>query len=54
MRWVCVRAVERTLLDQPGVTDASVNLVTRSAWLRLEGETTPESPQRLEGVLGST
>ena len=47
----CVRAVERTLLDQPGVSDASVNLVTRSAWLRLEGETTPESPQRLEGVL---
>ena len=47
----CVRAVERTLLDQPGVADASVNLVTRSAWLRLEGETTSESPQRLEGVL---
>ena len=47
----CVRAVERTLLDQPGVADASVNLVTRSAWLRLEGETPSELPQGLEGVL---
>ena len=32
----CVRSVERTLLDQPGVCEASVNLVTRSAWLRFE------------------
>ena len=31
----CVRAVERTLLEQPGVRDVSVNLVTRSAWVRL-------------------
>jgi len=31
----CVRAVERTLLELPGVKDASVNLVTRSAWVQL-------------------
>lgn len=42
----CVRAVERTLLEQPGVDDASVNLVTRSAWLSLDGE-----GEALEGVL---
>ena len=42
----CVRAVERTLLDQPGVQEASVNLVTRSAWLCLDAE-----DDCLEGVL---
>ena len=31
----CVRAVENTLLDQPGVQRADVNLVSRSAWLDL-------------------
>ena len=31
----CVRAVERTLLDQPGVRRADVNLVSRAAWLDL-------------------
>ena len=31
----CVRSVERTLLDQPGVQRADVNLVSRSAWLDL-------------------
>ncbi|MCB4376577.1 heavy metal translocating P-type ATPase [Synechococcus sp. MU1650] len=31
----CVRAVETTLLDQPGVQRADVNLVSRSAWLDL-------------------
>ena len=31
----CVRAVERTLLDQPGVQRADVNLVSRAAWLDL-------------------
>ena len=34
----CVRSVERTLLDQPGVQEASVNLVTRSAWLSFDGD----------------
>ena len=31
----CVRAVETTLLDQPGVRRADVNLVSRAAWLDL-------------------
>ena len=31
----CVRAVERTLLEQPGVRRADVNLVARSVWLDL-------------------
>ena len=31
----CVRAVERTLLEQPGVQRADVNLVSRAAWLDL-------------------
>lgn len=34
----CVRSVERTLLDQPGVLEASVNLVTRSAWVSFDGD----------------
>ncbi len=32
----CVRAVEQRLLQQPGVRQASVNLLTRTAWLELE------------------
>nr|WP_255441558.1 MULTISPECIES: cation-translocating P-type ATPase [unclassified Synechococcus] len=32
----CVRAVERRLLEQPGVDQASVNLVTRTAWIGLD------------------
>ncbi len=32
----CVRAVERRLLEQPGVSQASVNLVTRTAWIGLD------------------
>lgn len=47
----CVRAVERTLLEQPGVREASVNLVTRSAWLRLEGEAELSSQTSLDAVL---
>ena len=47
----CVRAVERTLLEQPGVQEASVNLVTRSAWLRLEGEAELSSQTSLDAVL---
>jgi len=34
----CVRAVEQRLLQQPGVRQASVNLLTRTAWLELEPE----------------
>jgi Cu2+-exporting ATPase len=32
----CVRAVERRLLQQPGVREVSVNLLTRTAWLDLD------------------
>ena len=42
----CVRSVERTLLDQPGVQRADVNLVSRAAWLDLE-----ESEGSIEAVL---
>ena len=49
----CVRAVERTLLAQPGVREASVNLVTRSAWLRLDSEATTASEPLLEQVLAA-
>ncbi len=49
----CVRAVERTLLAQPGVQEASVNLVTRSAWLRLDGEATSSSQPLLDDVLAA-
>ena len=49
----CVRAVERTLLAQPGVQEASVNLVTRSAWLRLDSEATTASEPLLEQVLAA-
>lgn len=34
----CVRSVERILLEQPSVSNASVNLVTRTALLDFEGE----------------
>ena len=42
----CVRSVERTLLDQPGVQRADVNLVSRAAWLGLA-----ESEGSVEAVL---
>ncbi len=32
----CVRAVEQRLLEQPGVRQASVNLLTRTAWVELD------------------
>ena len=44
----CVRAVERTLLEQPGVQRADVNLVSRAAWLDLE-----EGAGSVEAVLGA-
>ena len=42
----CVRSVEQTLLSQPSVANASVNLVARTAWLELKD---PEQP--LEQIL---
>jgi Cu2+-exporting ATPase len=38
----CVRAVEQRLMQQPGVRQASVNLITRTAWLELEPGFWPE------------
>ncbi len=38
----CVRAVEQRLLDQPGVRQASVNLLTRTAWVDV---VSPEASQ---------
>ena len=32
----CVRAVEQRLLEQPGVRQASANLMTRTAWVGLD------------------
>ena len=34
----CVRAVEQKLLEQPGVAAASVNLLSRSAWVELQAD----------------
>ena len=34
----CVRAVEKTLQEQPGVQRVDVNLVSRAAWLDLEND----------------
>ena len=44
----CVRAVERTLLEQPGVQRADVNLVSRAAWLDLS-----EADGDVDAVLGA-
>ncbi|QEY32893.1 cation-translocating P-type ATPase [Synechococcus sp. RSCCF101] len=40
----CVRAAERTLLQQPGVREASVNLLTRTAWVGLEPAADGQDP----------
>ncbi|MEB3320682.1 MAG: cation-translocating P-type ATPase [Cyanobium sp.] len=37
----CVRAVEQRLLAQPGVRQASVNLLTRTAWVGLDAAEPP-------------
>jgi Cu2+-exporting ATPase len=39
----CVRAVEQKLLEQPGVAAASVNLLSRSAWVELQDACTAEA-----------
>lgn len=44
----CVRSVEQRLQQQPGVRQASVNLLTRTAWVELEG-----GQNRLEPILSS-
>ncbi len=45
----CVRSVETTLLEQTGVSSASVNLVSRTAYLDLEDPST-NLPQILEAL----
>ena len=40
----CVRAVEQRLLQQPGVRQASVNLLTRTAWVELDGAALADQP----------
>ncbi|MFM7265994.1 MAG: cation transporter, partial [Cyanobium sp.] len=45
----CVRAVEQRLRQQEGVRAASVNLLTRTAWVELE----PVQPDPLPAVLES-
>ena len=40
----CVRSVEKTLLSQTNVSKASVNLVTKTAWLDLFDSTKPLEP----------
>jgi Cu2+-exporting ATPase len=55
----CVRAVERRLLQQPGVRQASVNLLTRTAWVEMEPGPGPEAAtatslsEGLPGLLAS-
>lgn len=41
----CVSAVERRLLEQPGVRQASVNLLTRTAWVELDPELAAMAPE---------
>ncbi len=51
----CVRAVEQRLLEQPGVRQVSVNLLTRTAWVdldpALEGASPAQRSQPLEQAL---
>ena len=42
----CVSAVERRLLEQPGVRQASVNLLTRTAWVELDPELAAMAPEQ--------
>ena len=49
----CVRAVEQKLLEQPGVNAASVNLLSRTAWVDLEtpaGDALPALVSALSGL----
>ncbi|MFZ9282019.1 MAG: heavy metal translocating P-type ATPase [Prochlorococcaceae cyanobacterium] len=46
----CVRAVEQKLLEQPGVASASVNLLSRSAWVELQGEQADRQVESVDAV----
>ena len=47
----CLRAVEQKLLAQPGVRQASVNLLSRTAWVELDASPTDPGAQSLAGAL---
>ncbi|MEY3462590.1 MAG: hypothetical protein RLZZ468_368 [Cyanobacteriota bacterium] len=47
----CVRAVEQRLLAQPGVRQASVNLLTRTAWVELEPAMAQQPPEQRSAPL---
>ena len=42
----CVSAVERRLLEQPGVRQVSVNLLTRTAWVELDPTLADVAPEQ--------
>ncbi len=47
----CVRAVEQRLLEQPGVRQASVNLLTRTAWVELDPALPAQPPEQRSAPL---
>jgi Cu2+-exporting ATPase len=47
----CLRAVEQKLLAQPGVRQASVNLLSRTAWVELDAAPTDPGGQSLAEAL---
>jgi Cu2+-exporting ATPase len=47
----CLRAVEQKLLAQPGVLQASVNLLSRTAWVELDAASTDPGGQALADSL---
>ena len=47
----CLRAVEQKLLAQPGVRQASVNLLSRTAWVELDTSPTDPGAQSLAEAL---
>ena len=47
----CLRAVEQKLLAQPGVRQASVNLLSRTAWVELDASPTDPGAQSLAEAL---
>jgi Cu2+-exporting ATPase len=48
----CVRAVEQTLREQPGVAAANVNLLSRTAWVDLEATPAQALPALITALSG--
>jgi Cu2+-exporting ATPase len=48
----CVSAVEQTLREQPGVSAASVNLLSRTAWVELEAPRAEALPELITALSG--